>query len=224
MAQRIDVSSDRERAALRSIRDLLARLRDPSRLFRIRSRLLGLTRETGLFAVLANRKSAPAAVKARGFAYLAALEERYGPIPSTANEAALALDAMVFDRSALLALARGNVPARRAFERALVADVRMVAPATVLLDARAFGVARDISDIVDIVAIDAEIAMAAARLVAVTGIDLPFDALTVACVPLASRAAFVTADGPGVGTFARATEREGSVWIVNRPTRQRSGP
>jgi hypothetical protein len=224
MAQRIEVSSERELAALRSIRDLLARLREPSRLFRLRSKLLGLTRDTGLFAVLSNRKSAPAAVKARGFAYLAALEERYGPIASTANEAALALDAMVFDRSALLALSRGNVAARRAFERALVADVRMVAPATVLLDARAFGVARDISDIVDIVAIDADLAMAAARLVAVTGIDLPFDALTVACVPLTARAAFVTADGPSIGTFARATEREGSVWIVNRPTRQPTGP
>ncbi|MBD5605958.1 MAG: hypothetical protein IAI48_12855, partial [Candidatus Eremiobacteraeota bacterium] len=59
-------------------------------------------------------------------------------------------------------------------------------------------------------------AMAAARLVADARLDLPLDALTVACVPPPARVAFVTADAPAIGTFARATGRSEAIWAIAR--------
>jgi hypothetical protein len=220
MTRRIDISSDREIAALRSIRSVLSHAPAPARFFRIRPKARRRVRvdatpyDDGHAAIA--RDATPTATKARGYAYLAALERRYGAVAPVMPDVALDLDAVVFDRSAFLALARGNASVRRSFERALAANVRMVAPATALLDARAFDVARELAAIVDIVAIDADIAMAAARLVADARLDLPLDALTVACVPPPARVAFVTADAPAIGTFARATGRSEAIWAIAR--------
>ncbi|MBD5604407.1 MAG: hypothetical protein IAI48_04880, partial [Candidatus Eremiobacteraeota bacterium] len=189
MTRRIDISSDREIAALRSIRSVLSHAPAPARFFRIRSKARRRVRveatpyDNGRAAIAHDASPTATATKALGYAYLAALERRYGAVAPVMPDAALDLDAVVFDRSAFLALARGNASVRRSFERALAANVRMVAPATALLDARAFDVARELAAIVEIVAIDADTAMAAARLVADARLDLPLDALTVACVP-----------------------------------------
>lgn len=131
----------------------------------------------------------PAPVSKAGL-YLATLNDAYGPIPS----AILGLetpfvDTLVLDSSGLDALASGNVRARAHVARAVGSLSRIVVPATSLRNATHQRIADLLAE--TLVADSAHARLGALLLASVPGAD-PFDALTVAAVARAERAAIVT--------------------------------
>ncbi len=150
------------------------------------------------------RPAARPAPVSRAGRYLATLNDAYGPIPPSefARETPF-VDLLVLDTSALDELARGSVRARGYVARALGSLCRIVVPATALATATHQRIADLVAD--TIVTDGAHARFGALLLASNPGMD-PVDALRVATVSRAERAAIVTSR---VETFERLVAATG---------------
>lgn len=137
--------------------------------------------------------------------YLASLTDAYGPIPPSALASEIPfVDTLVLDASALTEIAAGNPRARALVARAVGSLSRIVVPATALRTAMHERIAEKLADVVPIEPSHAK--TAAKLMLAAPGSD-PYDALAVACVARADRAAIVTTGAQGVDRLVRANAR-----------------
>lgn len=215
---RIEISFDRELAALRAVADAVGRVGRPHH-------ARPNSRETTGPAVAGSRPSprqgnvsrallsdsllAPTAWPQipQAARYLESLASAFGPLdPQSDRDATWPLvDLLVLDASALAALARGNRLARLHLSRAIGSLARIVVPVTSLSNATNVRVAESVGDVVGV---DVSTARDAARAILATRCVEPETALAVAMASHGPVAAILTAEATTAQAYARALRTE----------------
>ena len=208
-SRRVQITFDREREALRGIVDAVTNRRRATAPSQRDSHCAEVsegaaTPNTPWLDDRDDSRTRPSPVS-KASRYLASLADAYGPVPpSELRPDVPFVDTLVLDASALTELAAGNIRARALVARAVGSLARIVVPATALRS----GTHQRIADLLaDVLPIEASHARTAAKLLlAAPGSD-PYDALSVACIAYADRAAIVTTAAERLDRLVRAAAR-----------------
>ena len=141
---------------------------------------------------------------ARAGAYLASLDEAFGPAIATLRDFP-PVGTLVLDAGAIAALGNGDATARTHLARAVAHVAWILVPASVLLEEHLVPIADALT--ARPVPLDARHAREAGALVTRARIRAPLDALTVAVAMRARSAAILTRERSHVAAFVRVARR-----------------